>query len=99
MRACDRHQVDARPEVVARVEEDVHTPAAVTSRLAAYVCSPAVGRGRDPDPIPGCMMLLVPAGKVRHHFVTIDTSSLYGIMKQMGSVGDNFEAFDAIRKC
>ena len=50
LRACDRFQVqqafrrflgrDPSPGVLARVAENLHTPAAVTSRLAAYVCCP-----------------------------------------------------------
>ncbi len=41
---------------------------------------------------------IVPQCKVRHHFVSIDTSSLYGICKQMNIFKDNFDAFDGLRK-
>jgi hypothetical protein len=48
--ACDRTQVraafkrffgrDPRPDVLERVEEDAHTPAAVVARLARFLCAP-----------------------------------------------------------
>jgi chaperone BCS1 len=48
--ACDRAQVraafrrffgrDPRQDVLERVEEDVHTPAAIVARLARFLCSP-----------------------------------------------------------
>jgi hypothetical protein len=41
---------------------------------------------------------IVPQCKVRHHFVSIDTSSLYGLLKQIDMVKGDFEAFDDLRK-
>ena len=40
---------------------------------------------------------IVPICSIRRHFMTIDTSTLYGIMKDVGAAQGNFEAFDALR--
>lgn len=44
------------------------------------------------------LFTIVPACKIRHHFITIDTSSLFGILKEMGCVSGGFDVFDSIRK-
>ncbi len=41
---------------------------------------------------------IVPQCKVRHHFVSIDTSSLYGICRQMKTFKGNYDEFDALRE-
>ena len=45
------------------------------------------------------LFAIVPACKIRHHFITIDTSSFFGILKEIGAIRKcSFEVFDSMRK-
>lgn len=40
---------------------------------------------------------LIPTCKMRHHFITIDTSSLFGILKEMKAISGDLACFDVLR--